>query len=59
MKALKTVSDGMLVLAVVFAVVAMVGPSWAWWVAAFCLVDSVVATVWRRRVAKAARAGQR
>jgi hypothetical protein len=51
-KQLKVVSDAMLVLAVVFAVVALVGPSWAWYVAAFCLVDAVAATVLKRRAAK-------
>ena len=56
MKHLKTISDAMLVLAFVFAGVAMLGPSWAWWVAAFCLVDAVAATVLKRRAAKARKA---
>ena len=58
MKALKHASDGMLLLAIVLVVVALFGPSWAYWVAAFCLVDSVVLTVVRRR-AQAARKAAR
>ena len=56
MKALRRISDGMVVLALVFAVVALLGPSWAWWVAGFCLLDSVVATVLHRRSVKARKA---
>ena len=55
-RVLKAISDGLLVLAFVFAGVALLGPSWAWYAAAFCLLDSVVATTWRRRALKAARA---
>lgn len=55
MTALKRLSDALLVLAVVLVVVALVGPSWVWWVAGFCLLDAVVVAVWRRRALKAAR----
>jgi Flp pilus assembly protein TadB len=54
-KQLKVASDGMLLLAVVFLVVAVVGPTWAYWVAALCLVDAVVLTVLRRRSQAARR----
>ena len=47
------ISDAMLVLAFVFAGVALLGPSWAWYVSAFCLVDSVAATWLKRRAVKA------
>ncbi|MCU1601163.1 MAG: hypothetical protein JWO22_1872 [Frankiales bacterium] len=56
MKAFKAVSDALLALAVVFAVVALFGHTWAWYVAAFCLLDSIVAARFRRRAAKAAKA---
>ena len=58
MKALKHFSDGMLLLAVVFLVVGIVGPVWAYWVAAFCLVDSFVLTWMRRRAQKTRRAAR-
>ena len=58
MKALKHASDGMLVLAIVLVVVALFGPDWAYWVAAFCLVDSVGLTVLRRRVLASRKAAR-
>jgi hypothetical protein len=54
-KQLKLASDGMLLLAVVFLVVALVGPAWAYGVAALCLVAAVVLTVLRRRSQAARR----
>jgi hypothetical protein len=54
-KALKRISDVMLVLTFVFVGLALVGPAWAWWVAAFCLAGSVVATLVRRRLRRSAR----
>ncbi|MFN2537260.1 MAG: hypothetical protein ABR549_03790 [Mycobacteriales bacterium] len=56
MKGLRAASDLMLVLALGFVVVALVGPAWASWVAAFCLLDAVVLTVVRRRVQAARKA---
>ncbi len=56
MTQLKRLSDGLLVLALVFVVVALFGYTWAWYVAAFCFVDSMVAARLRRRAAKAAKA---
>lgn len=58
MKGLKRGSDALLLLAVVLLVVAIVGPSWAYGVAAGCLVASVVLTVLRRRRSKAAKAAR-
>ena len=58
MKALKLASDGMLLLALVFLVVAVVGPTWAYGVAAFCLVGSLVLTVLRRRRQAARRSAR-
>jgi hypothetical protein len=55
---LKRGSDAMLLLAIVFLVVAIVGPSWAYGVAGACLVASVVLTVLRRRRGKAAKAAR-
>ena len=56
MRALKLASDGMLLLALVFLVVAVVASAaWAYAVAVFCLVDSIVLTVVRRRVQAARR----
>ena len=54
MKGLKYGSDGLLLLALVLLVVAVLGPVWAYAAAAVCLVGSVVLTVLRRR-AQAAR----
>jgi hypothetical protein len=52
-KQLKMISDAMVVLAFGFAGIALLGPSWAWYVSAFCLVDAVAATVLKRRAVKA------
>jgi hypothetical protein len=49
-KALRLASDGMLLLAIVLLVVAVVGPSWAYGAAGCSLLASVVLTVVRRRV---------
>lgn len=56
MKGLKHLSDALLLLSLVLLVVAVLGPSWAYWVAGFCLLGSVVATWQRRRSLKTARA---
>jgi type IV secretory pathway VirB2 component (pilin) len=48
-KALRLASDGMLLLAIVLLVVAVVGPTWAYGAAGFSLLGSVVLTVVRRR----------
>lgn len=55
MKALKRLSDGLLVLALVLVVVALVGPTWVWWLAAACLAGSVAASVVRGRRRAGAR----
>jgi hypothetical protein len=54
-KRLKYASDGLLLLALVLLVVAVLGPTWAYLAAAVCLVGSVVLTVRRRRVQAARR----
>ena len=59
MKALKLGSDGALLLALVFLVVAVVVSAvWAYAVAGCLLVGSVVLTVVRRRAQKARRAAR-
>ena len=58
MTQLKRLSDAMLLLAIAFLVVAIVGPSWAYWVAGFCLLDSVVLNAVRRRRIKVTRAAR-
>ena len=58
MRQLKVASDGMLLLAVVFLVVALVGPAWVYGLAALCLVAAVVLTVLRRRTQAARRSAR-
>ena len=49
MKALKRGSDALLLVAIAFLVVALLGPAWAYVVAAVCFAGSVAVTLLRRR----------